>query len=116
MRPCPRLVLAAVLLLAVPSAAMAAPAYVGTWGVTAAQCKIPQERQGAPLVMKAKGYDQHEAHCTFTSVRKSAGAWKVAAQCLVEGSRQKDAFALKVEGDTLILTQGKVARTYKRCS
>lgn len=108
------LVIAAFLLVAPPALA-AEPVYVGTWGVSAAQCKIRQDRQGAPMVIRAKGYDQHEAHCNFTSVKKIGASWSVAAACSVEGDKQKDAFTLKVVDDALVLTQGGVARTYRRC-
>ena len=114
MNPTRPLLLATFLLTASPALA-AEPAYVGTWGVSAAQCKIPQDRQGAPMVMRAKGYDQHEAHCNFTSVKKTGAAWKVAAACSVEGDKQRDAFTLKVVDDTLTLTRDGIARTYKRC-
>ena len=111
-----RFVCATCMLLATTPAVAAEPAYVGTWGVSVAQCRIPQERQGAPMVIRAKGYDQHEAHCDFTTVKKTGTVWNVAAACSIEGDKQKDAFTLKVVDDTLILTQGKIARTYRRCN
>lgn len=67
------------------------------------------------MVIRAKGYDQHEAHCNFTSVKKIGAAWSVAAACSVEGDKQNDAFTLKVVDDALVLTQGGVARRYRRC-
>jgi hypothetical protein len=51
--------------------AVSAQAYVGTWGTNAAQCRVDQSRQNAPLVLGRSRYDQHEAHCTFSSVRKT---------------------------------------------
>ncbi len=108
------LILTAVLLTTSPAIA-AEPAYVGTWGVSAAQCKIPQDRQGAPMIIRAKGYDQHEAHCSFTSIKKVGSSWKVKAACSVEGDSQKDAFTLQVSGNTLTLKQGGSTRAYKRC-
>lgn len=68
----PRPLVAAAFLLAATPALATEPAYVGTWGVSAVQCKIRQDRQGAPMVIRAKGYDQNEAHCNFTSVKKLA--------------------------------------------
>jgi hypothetical protein len=108
-------VLATVLLTANAAAVTAAPAYVGTWGTDAAQCKLPQDTLDAPMIVKAKGYDQFETHCTFTSVRKMPGGWKVQSRCAVEGDKQKHTFVLKVAGDTLTMTEGKVARTLARC-
>ena len=108
------LILTAVLLTTSPALA-AEPRYVGTWGVSAAQCKVPQDRQGAPMIIRAKGYDQHEAHCNFKSIKKVGPAWKVKAACSVEGDSQKDAFTLQVSGKTLTLKQGKSVRAYKRC-
>ena len=49
-------------------ASAADPAYVGTWASDLAQCKVPQERQEAPLVLSKDGYDQYETRCKFTSV------------------------------------------------
>ncbi len=103
-------------LFVIASPALAAePAYVGTWGVSAAQCKVPQDRQGAPMIVTAKGYDQHEAHCTFASVKRSGDGWKVKAACSVEGDKQSDAFTLKVDGDVMTIRHGSSARAYKRC-
>ncbi|MFN3868957.1 MAG: hypothetical protein ACK4MF_07830 [Hyphomicrobiaceae bacterium] len=96
-------------------AAAAEPAYAGTWGIDAAQCKVPQDRQGAPMIVTAKGYDQHEAHCTFTSVKRSGQGWAVAAECSVESDKQKDAFTLSVVGDTLTIAHGKQKQKLKRC-
>lgn len=61
------LVTLAVALLIAPARA-ADPAFVGTWGIDDAQCKIPQDKQGAPMVITKNGYDQHEAHCAFKKV------------------------------------------------
>jgi hypothetical protein len=96
--------LAAAVLTAAPALA-AGPAYVGNWGTSAAQCKVPQDRQGAPMIVRAEGYDQHEAHC----------GWKIGAECLVEGDKQKDAFILTASGDTLTMRHGKASRIFKRC-
>ncbi len=100
--------------LAAPSTS-ANPAYVGTWAANPAACKVPQDRQGAPMVLRRKRYDQHEAHCAFKSVRRSSNAWWVSAQCLVEGSKQADRFTLRLKGDTLVMAHGKNAISMKRC-
>jgi hypothetical protein len=114
--------LAAAWLVAVPAlaqdqepAATPPPAYVGTWAYDAAQCKTPQEEQGAPLVIAADRYDQHEAHCEFTSVTGAAPEWKIAADCTVEGSAQPLEFSLKASGDTLTMADDTGARDLVRC-
>jgi hypothetical protein len=108
--------LLAVLTLAVTTPALAAePAYVGTWGSNRAQCKIAQDQQNAPMVVRAKGYDQHEAHCTFASVAPAGRAWKVQANCSVEGDKQSMALQLRVLGNRLIMTRSKSLRTFVRC-
>lgn len=91
------------------------PPYVGTWAADPAACKVPQEQQGAPMILRRNRYDQHEAHCAFKSVRRSSNAWWVSAQCLVEGSKQRDRFTLRVKSDTLIMAHGKNGITMKRC-
>ena len=107
---------AAMIAVAIPAHA-ADPAYVGTWGTDAAQCKVPQEQEGAPMVITATGYDQHEAHCMFASVKKNGSAWKVRAKCSVEGNSQKDVLLLRVTGDVLLFTVGnrKFSNTLTRC-
>lgn len=95
--------------------AAANPPYVGTWAAEPAGCKVPQDSQGAPMIVRRNRYDQHEAHCAFKSVRRSSSAWWVSAQCVVEGSKQRDRFTLRVKGDTLVMAHGKNGITMKRC-
>jgi hypothetical protein len=110
-----RAMLITVALVASAPAIAADPAYVGTWSRNAAQCKVPQERENAPMIVRAKGYDQYEAHCTFTSVKKSALGWKVAANCSVQGDKQKDAFTLNVAAGKLMMSRNKSTQTFVRC-
>jgi hypothetical protein len=105
----------ALTVIATTTADAAGPAYVGTWGVSAAQCQVPQDQQGAPMIVTRKGYDQNETHCKFTSVRKSGDVWRIAAMCSVQGDRQKHAFALKSDGATLIMTEKQRPRAFIRC-
>lgn len=102
-------------MVAATSARAAPPAYAGTWSMDAKGCKIPQERPGAPMVIRRTGYDQHEAHCAFKSLRRSGSAWWVSAQCTVEGSKMRDSFTMRVKGDTLVMARGLDKRTLKRC-
>lgn len=91
------------------------PGYIGTWSADPAKCKLSQDVQGAPMILRRNRYDQHEAHCAFKSVRRSSNAWWVSAQCLVEGSKQSDRFTLRLKGDTLVMAHGKNAVSLKRC-
>jgi hypothetical protein len=93
----------------------AEPGYVGTWASDLAQCKVPQEKQEAPLVFAKDGYDQYETHCKFKSADQTEAGWKVAADCTVEGNDQPYDFALTVSGDTLTLTDDTGARDLLRC-
>tara|TARA_R110000868_G_scaffold51823_13_gene163909 strand:+ start:13984 stop:14493 length:510 start_codon:yes stop_codon:yes gene_type:complete len=71
------------------TASDAAPAYIGTWGVDLAQCAIAQEYEQPPMILRADGYDQHEAHCDFDSVTETGPSqWHVTGQCIVEGDEQ----------------------------
>lgn len=90
--------------------------YAGTWAADLANCKSPQESADAPLVLSAKGYDQHEAHCTFSGLKSSgAGEWAGMAACSVEGDSQSVDVKLTVSGDTLTLTEDGAARDLLRC-
>jgi hypothetical protein len=98
-------------LLALSALPAFAQAYVGTWASDPAQCRNGQEVEDAPMIMKAKRYDQHETHCTFSSVTKRGAAWTVKARCDVEGDKQNPSFKIEVSGDTLKLD----GRTLQRC-
>ncbi len=93
-----------------------AQAYVGTWGTNAAQCQVDQSLQNAPMVIARNRYDQHEAHCTFISVRKSGpGSWRVRARCTVEGDRQMHTYTIAVQGGTLRMADRYGSRRLMRC-
>lgn len=111
------LALAAITLLAaaIPAGAQGKdPAYVGTWASQPAQCKVGQDMEDAPLIMKRKGFDQHETHCTFASVQKKGSAWTVKARCMVEGDVQRINMTLAVAGNRLTITDTG-PRTLTRC-
>jgi len=82
-----------------------------TWAANPAQCRVGQEEENAPLILKANRYDQHETHCTFSSVMKRGATWRVKALCMVEGNKQSASFKLEVSGDTLTMD----GRTLQRC-
>lgn len=106
--------LAAALAAAAPAHA-ADPAYVGTWASDLAQCTVGQDRQEAPLVLSKDGYDQHETHCTFTSVAGGDGEWAVKSNCTIEGSAEPYDFTLTVSGDTLTVTDEAGSRDLLLC-
>ena len=109
---------AAVLLAASALAAPAHaedPAYVGTWSGDLEQCKAPQDKQGAPMVIAKDRYDQHEAHCEFKSVEGAAPEWKITADCTVEGSTQAMEYAFTVSGDTLTITDDTGTQDLLKC-
>jgi hypothetical protein len=90
-------------------------AYVGTWGTDAAQCKISQDMQGAPLQISANAYDQHEAHCMFKSVTADEAKFKIAAECTVEGDPQPQEFSLTVADDKMTWDDRSGALDLIRC-
>lgn len=99
-----------------PSAAVAqTPAYVGTWAAKPTHCKLGQEDPNAPMLLRRDGYDQHEAHCTFKSVRRQGKAWAVKAQCEVEGDKQAHDFTFAVAGQRLMVGDGRGSRILRRC-
>lgn len=90
--------------------------YAGKWAADLAQCKTGQDSQDAPLILTAKGYDQHEAHCTFDGLKSSgAGEWAGKAACSIEGDKQTIDVKLTISGDTLTLTEDGAARDLLRC-
>lgn len=101
--------------LAVHAEGSSGPSYVGTWASDLAQCKVPQERQEAPLELSKDGYDQYETHCKFKSVEAVDGEWKVKSDCTVEGSAQPYEFSLIVSGDTLTVTDDTGSRDLLKC-
>lgn len=107
-------IFAAAALMTMPAHAADAP-YVGTWASDLAQCKVPQERQEAPLVLSKNGYDQYETHCKFTSVEGVDSDWKIKSDCTVDGSAQPYDFTLTVSGDTLTVTDETGSRDLLLC-
>lgn len=90
--------------------------YSGRWAADLANCRTPQERADAPLILSPKGYDQHESHCKFKSVKESgAGEWVADAECSVEGDSLPMTLDLTVSGDTLTIKDSAGARDLLRC-
>lgn len=90
-------------------------AYVGTWSADASQCAVPQDQQNAPMVVTEAGFDQHEVHCTFKSVTPDGDAWKMSAECAVEGDAQAHDFSFAVAGNALSITDEDGTNQMTRC-
>lgn len=97
------------------AAAAGGPAYVGTWAADASQCAVPQEQQTAPMIVTEAGFDQHEVHCSFKSVTPDGDAWKMSAECQVEGDPQPHDFSFAVSGATLTITDEDGTNQMQRC-
>ena len=97
------------------SGAASAQAYFGTWASQPAQCKVGQDQQNAPMIMRRDGYDQHETHCTFNSVRQKGSTWVARAVCSVEGDKQTTTLTLSVDNDRLTMRDERGARVLQRC-
>jgi hypothetical protein len=92
-------------------------AYVGTWAAKRAQCKLAQDRQDAPMLLRSNGYDQHETHCRFVSVKAGGeGVWRVRARCSVEGDSQQHDLTLQVGGGRLTVADKRGSRLLRRCN
>ena len=101
---------------AAPAAsAEADAAYVGTWADDPAQCGKPQDTEDAPMVLGKDRFDQHEAHCTFSSVSGNGNEWKVSSKCSVEGDEQAYDFGLSLADKTLSMIDDAGTHTYTRC-
>jgi len=112
-----RTTIASALLLSLTSFASASePAYVGTWARDIAQCAVPQEQEGAPMVFSNKGYDQHEAHCMFKSVTGKGSEWKISAVCSVQGDTQDLNFSLSLDGENIKIIDERGPQVLVRCN
>jgi len=91
-------------------------AYVGTWAAKRAQCRLGQDNQDAPLIVTRNGYDQHETHCRFGSVRsRGKDSWRVRGKCSVQGDAQSHDFTFTVSGSRLTIRDKHGARVLQRC-
>ena len=100
-----------------PAAATVAgePAYIGTWAEDSAQCSKPQDVQDAPMIMSKDRFDQHEAHCEFTSVSGNGNEWKVTSKCSVEGDEQPYEFGMSVADKNLAMVDDAGSHVYSKC-
>jgi hypothetical protein len=97
------------------TAAVGEPAYIGTWAEDSAQCSKPQDVQDAPMVISKDRFDQHEAHCEFTSISGNGNEWKVASKCSVEGDEQPYEFGMSVADKNLAMVDDAGSHVYTKC-
>lgn len=98
------------------SASAATPIFVGTWSEDPSQCKTPQTRPGAPLVLTADSYKQGETQCQFKSVLdKGENSFSIAGLCNIQGTRENRALTLTVSGNTLTVGDDAGATDYYKC-
>jgi nucleoid-associated protein YgaU len=91
------------------------PAYIGTWADSADQCGKPQDVQDAPMIISKDRFDQHEAHCEFTSISGNGNEWKVTSKCTVEGDEQPYEFGMSVADKSLAMVDDAGTHIYAKC-
>lgn len=101
---------------AMPVAAASDLPFAGTWATNPAECEVPQDLAGAPMILTSKGYDQHETHCTFAGLTASGESqWTTKAECSVEGDSQSFDWRLSLAGSRLTITDDAGSSEYERC-
>jgi hypothetical protein len=101
--------------LASQGAAAQTPPFVGKWASQAPQCRLGQQSENAPMIIRRDGYDQHETHCKFKSVRPQMPAYAIKAQCEVEGDMQDVDLVFQVAGNRLTIRDEAGARVLQKC-
>jgi len=91
------------------------PPFVGKWASQPSQCRLQQQSENAPMIVGRNGYDQHETHCKFKSVRPQMPAYAVKAQCNVEGDAQDIDFVFQIAGNRLTIRDEAGSRVLQRC-
>jgi hypothetical protein len=92
------------------------PAYVGTWALKSAQCRLNQRDPNAPLIMRRNGYDQHETHCRFSRIRaRGRSTWTLLAACTVQGDKRTSTLTLAVSRNRLTMRNRSGRRVLTRC-
>jgi nucleoid-associated protein YgaU len=97
------------------TAAAGEPAYIGTWADNPDQCSKPQDVQDAPMIISKDRFDQHEAHCEFTSISGNGNEWKVTSKCTVEGDEQPYEFGMSVADKSLAMVDDAGTHVYAKC-
>jgi hypothetical protein len=91
------------------------PPYAGKWASQPSQCRVGQEKENAPMIMRRDGYDQHETHCKFTLVRPQMPAWLMKGKCTVDGGHVDIDLTLELAGNRLTVRDENGASSYQRC-
>jgi len=97
--------------------ATAEPTFAGAWSADVKNCRVPQEMENAPMLISPKGYDQHEAHCTFLNLVKSGRNYQAATKCSVQGDSQTGTITMVMQDRntmSLSLDGGPLAKM-RRC-
>ncbi len=117
------LIAAAALALTGPTLA-AEPAYVGVWSKRMEHCSTKPDKPGAPMVVTATGFDQHDLHCSFEKIEPvptAAGAspaapeLSVLANCEWKSNATKMEMTWSVSGETLSITDKGGITQLKKC-
>ncbi len=99
----------------------AEPAYVGLWSKRMEHCSTKQANPGAPMVVTAKGFDQHDLHCTFAKIEPmtveapGASGWQVAADCTWGKTPTKLEMTWAISGEALTLTDPGGTHVLQKC-
>jgi hypothetical protein len=114
-------VLITLLAAAAATPALAAPAYVGTWGIDAEMCAKPEDQVGAPVMLGSTSFDQFESHCTFGKIKRTVKGkttkWTTRATCSIEGDKQVGPLVMTMKNGTLSMAwDGAVPQDYQNCS
>ncbi len=104
-----------IVIAAIPAHAGDAAPYVGVWVLELRNCGEAQSSPNAPMLIAEGYYDQRDTHCTFRSVVRKGGDFRISADCSVAGSKKAAEFTLTVSGDTLTFTDESGARDFLRC-
>lgn len=101
---------AAVAVLASPSAVLAAQPYEGKWVTQQSHCnpRTQKERDDAiasdaTVVIKGKRLEAHESSCEIKSVSRKGDTWTFNARCEGEGEVWSRKITMNVHGDTALI-------------
>ena len=107
---------AAVMTSATVAAALAEPAFVGTWSQNRLGCRVAQDKPGAPLILTTRSYDQNAGHCTFPVPKGNGPSWVLNAKCAIEGDKQNHTFIVQTTGNKLTIRESGIAnKVLVRC-
>lgn len=97
------------------------PIYAGIWSKRMEHCSTDQKRPGAPMIVTAEGFDQHELHCKFGTIEPAANSdaarpeWRVVADCTWKGTATSMEMTWSISGETLSITDKGGINQLKKC-